>query len=182
MAPFTRTIELVRRELDDIAVETDRWFDRPSELRCVRPSGGGWTIDEILEHITLTNRFLLLTCEKHRRIALHRAKRGDRVPDGESDLDRMESIGQRGSFEWIRPAHMEPSGTTDPVHVRETMRQQWEECIAILGVLDGGIGALCAVKMTVNDLGKIDLYQWLYFIALHAKRHVQQMRAVEAEF
>jgi hypothetical protein len=32
--------------------------------------------------------------------------------------------------------------------------------------------------MSVNDLGKIDLYQWLYFLAQHARRHVQQMQEV----
>ena len=36
--------------------------------------------------------------------------------------------------------------------------------------------------MTVNDLGKIDVYQYLYFLAQHAKRHVGQMEKVEAEF
>lgn len=35
--------------------------------------------------------------------------------------------------------------------------------------------------MSVNDLGKIDLYQWLYFLARHARRHVQQMQEVERQ-
>jgi hypothetical protein len=36
--------------------------------------------------------------------------------------------------------------------------------------------------MSVNDLGKIDLYQWLYFLGQHARRHLQQMQEVEREF
>jgi hypothetical protein len=36
--------------------------------------------------------------------------------------------------------------------------------------------------MSVNDLGKIDLYQWLCFLAQHARRHLHQLRAVEGEF
>ena len=35
--------------------------------------------------------------------------------------------------------------------------------------------------MTVNGLGKIDLYQWLYFIAQHARRHLQQLAALDDE-
>ena len=48
--------------------------------------------------------------------------------------------------------------------------------------IGGGVGALCRVTMTVNDMGKIDLYQWLFFIAQHARRHLQQLAAIEAEF
>jgi len=36
--------------------------------------------------------------------------------------------------------------------------------------------------MTVNALGKIDLYQWLFFLSQHARRHLQQLAAIEAEF
>jgi hypothetical protein len=36
--------------------------------------------------------------------------------------------------------------------------------------------------MPVNALGRIDLYQWLFFIVQHARRHLQQMASTEAEF
>jgi hypothetical protein len=36
--------------------------------------------------------------------------------------------------------------------------------------------------MSVNALGRIDLYQWLYFLAQHARRHLQQMASIEEEF
>lgn len=158
----------------------DVWFDRPAELRGLRPASGGWTIDEILEHIMLTNRFLLLTCDKHRRIALRRFQRGDTIPEGESDLAKMIAIGQRGAFVWKRPQHMEPSGQVPLEDVRRTLNEQWHSCTEILASLADGKGALCAVMMTVNSLGKIDLYQWLYFLAMHAKRHGAQMREIEA--
>lgn len=45
-----------------------------------------------------------------------------------------------------------------------------------------GKGALCRVTMTVADPGKIDLYQWLFFLAQRAACHVQQMTANQAEF
>jgi hypothetical protein len=38
-----------------------------------------------------------------------------------------------------------------------------------LGRLGGGIGALCRVTMSVNGLGKIDLYLWLFFLAQQAR-------------
>ncbi len=179
---FAATISKTRRALDEIAVDVDAWFDRAEQLRRYQPSGGGWNIEQILEHVSLTNHFLLLTCEKHSRIALQRAERGDRIPEGESDLERMADIGERGSFRWIRPEHMEPTGARPFADVRSAIFRQWEQCNAILGALGGGEGALCHVTMTVHGLGKIDLYQWLYFVVLHARRHVQQMAAIEAEF
>jgi hypothetical protein len=36
--------------------------------------------------------------------------------------------------------------------------------------------------MSVNNLGKLDVYQYLYFLSLHAQRHLQQMNKIEEEF
>src|SRR5437660_1369416 len=90
------------------------------------------------------------------------------------------ACGQRGSFGWVRPEHMEPTGVPS-AEVRSTLREQLGECLILLERLDGGVGAVCRVTMTVNELGKIDLYQWLYFLAQHARRHLQQLAAIEAE-
>ena len=52
----------------------------------------------------------MLTLRKWVGIAEQRARRGDPLSEGESDLGRLEVIGQRGSFGWVRPEHMEPTG------------------------------------------------------------------------
>ena len=75
-----------------------------------------------------------------------------------------------------------PTGVPSSAEVRATLRQQLGECLILLERIGGGVGALSRVTMTVNALGKIDLYQWLYFLAQHARRHVQQLAAIEAEF
>jgi hypothetical protein len=178
---YEGTARAVRDALCAILARIDVWFERPEDLRRFRPSSGDWSVDQVLEHVTLTNRFLMLTLRKWARIAEHRAGRGDRIPEGESDLGRLEVIGERGSFGWVRPQHMEPTGAP-AAEVRATLRQQLAECLILLERLGGGVGALCRVTMTVNALGKIDLYQWLYFLAQHARRHLQQLEAIEAEF
>jgi hypothetical protein len=180
--PYEGTTRAVRDALCAILAGVDGWFDRPESLRRFRPASGGWSVDQVLEHVTLTNHFLLLTLRKWAGIAQHRASRGDPIPQGESDLSRLEVIGERGSFEWIRPEHMEPTAMPSSVEVRALLRQQLGECLILLERISGGVGALCRVTMTVNALGKIDLYQWLYFLAQHARRHVQQMAAIELEF
>ncbi|MEN4760257.1 hypothetical protein ABEG63_07945 [Chryseobacterium sp. C39-AII1] len=35
--------------------------------------------------------------------------------------------------------------------------------------------------MTVNELGKINVYEYIYFLSLHAQRHVTQMKNNELE-
>jgi hypothetical protein len=36
--------------------------------------------------------------------------------------------------------------------------------------------------MSVNNLGKLDVYQYIYFLSLHAERHLQQLKKIEEEF
>jgi DinB superfamily len=181
ISPYSRTIERVRTALAGTFAEADTWFDRPEPLRTFRPSDGGWTIDEILEHITLTSHFLMIVIRNSTRKALKRAADAS-IPPQESDLELLEPIGRRGTFSWARPEHMIPTGTVPGEEVRRTMREQLAECLGFLDQLAGGEGSLFKVRMSVKDSGKLDVYQWLYFVAQHAKRHVDQMRENEEEW
>jgi hypothetical protein len=176
------TIATVRATLDEVFAQVDGWFDRPAQERAFRPETGRWTIDEVLEHISLTNHFLMVTLRKSVETAVRRAASGELIPDGESDLQRLEPIGRRGSFPWARPDHMEPGGALPAGQVRATLQRQVEECLALLERMTRGEGALCHLRMSVNALGRIDLYQWLYFLAQHARRHLQHMASIEDEF
>ncbi len=178
-APYRETIATVRDTLTSVFAEVDAWFDRPEEVRAFRPPNGGWTIDEVLEHVTLTNHYLLLVIRKSTGKALARAARRGAVTEGESDLRLLEPIGQRGSFPWTRPDHMVPTGERPLGEVRSLMREQVRECLDLLGRLGGGEGSLHRVRMSVNECGRLDVYQWLQFLALHARRHLTQMSANE---
>ncbi len=180
--PYERTIASIRQSLKETFRDIDLWFDRPEELKNYQPTSGGWSIREVLEHISLTNHFLMLTLTKWVAIAMKRASRGVPIPDGESDLDHLNLIGVRGSFVWDRPTHMEPTGRLGSVEVRAVLAGQLSECLRMLEQMGRGEGSLCRVRMTVNALGKIDLYQWLYFLVQHARRHLQQMTANQAEY
>lgn len=180
--PFERTVATVRQALLSTFTEVDGWFDRPEELRRFKPISGGWFVDQVLEHITLTNHFLMLVIRRWTEKALRKAEKGGPIPDGESDLTRLDIIGERGSFTWVRPEHMEPSANPSATAVRDTMWRQVSECLDLLNRMGSGEGSLCKVSMSVNGLGKIDLYQWLYFLAQHAQRHLHQVREVEDDY
>jgi hypothetical protein len=176
-----RTVAIVRASLVEVFAEVDGWFDRPADERAFRPSSGGWTIDEVLEHVSLTNHFLMLTFRKAVEKAVRRAAAGQPASAEESDLERLDAIGRRGSFPWARPEHMEPTGRTTPEEVRALLRRQEKECLALLERLNHGEGALWYLRMSVDTLGRIDLYQWLYFLVQHARRHLQQMAAIQRQ-
>lgn len=180
--PYRATIEHVGAAIRSTFQAVDEWFDKPAALRSYKPSSGGWSIDEVLEHITLTSHFLMIVIRNSARKALKRAASGAAIPEGESDLDLLESISRRGSFTWSRPEHMVPTGEVSSEQVRTRMREQARECLDILAQLRGGEGALLKVSMSVNKSGRLDVYQWLYFLAQHAKRHIAQMQEVEAEW
>jgi DinB superfamily len=180
--PCRGTIATVRDTLTSVFAEVDAWFDKPGEARAFRLPDGGWTVDEVLEHITLTNHYLLLVIRKSTGKALARAARRGPILEGESDLRLLDPIGERGSFPWARPDHMVPTGQRPSGEVRLLMRDQVRECLDILGRLGGGEGALHRVRMSVNECGRLDVYQWLQFLALHARRHLVQMSATEARY
>ena len=174
------TRELLRTTFDSI----DAWFDRREELREYKPMDGGWSVKQVLEHIGLTNHFLLILINKGAEKAMREASRLDlqtELLNYHFHRDKLDEIGSR-TFEWIRPSHMEPQGDKAPSEVRQQLRAQLEECLCILDKLKNGEGALCRTAMSVNELGKLDVYEYIYFLARHGQRHLKQMERVEAEF
>lgn len=180
--PYEQTIQKVCSTLEEAIAEIDTWFKRSEESRRYKPQDGGWSINEILEHITLTSHYLLLIIRKNSKKALKRAERGETIPEGESDLQRLEPIGHPDAFPWIRPEHMEPTRTPSLEEILARLHAQYQECQAILASLKQGEGALSTIRMSVQDLGKMDMYQWIYFLALHQQRHIAQMAQVYQEW
>lgn len=179
--PYEKTIQAVQQALSEAQVELERWFEQSEESRSYRPQDGGWSIQAILEHITLTNHYLLLIIRQGQEKAVRRAGRGEPVNEGESDLDRLAPIGHPDAFPWIRPEHMEPTGALLE-DVRARLHAQYQECLTILSGLGNGEGSLYRVRMSVQNLGKMDMYQWLYFLMLHQKRHIVQIEQVFEEW
>jgi hypothetical protein len=65
--------------------------------------------------------------------------------------------------------------------IRELLSQQYHQCLNYLDLMKNGKGLLCKTTMTVNKLGKINVYEYIYFLSLHAQRHLIQMKNIELE-
>lgn len=163
----------------------DKWFDKPENTRNYRPKNGGWTINEILEHIELTSHFLLKLIDKGTIKALKNKENYDlnkELSNYSFQKENINAIGIHKSFPWIRPEHMEPKGEKVQKIIRKDMKVQLERCLDYLHKMPNGEGILCKTTMSVNDLGKIDVYEYLYFLAKHAERHIAQMEKNEKEY
>jgi DinB superfamily len=185
----TMDIQSIITDIKNSLVNTystiDTWFDKDLKLRNYRPTSGGWTINEILEHIGLTNHFLLILIDKGTTKALQNVHKLDLKTELQNHVfhfDKLTEVGIHKSFTWIRPEHMEPKGdkTIDEIH--NQLKEQVSQCLNNLDRLKNGEGVLYKTTMTVNDLGKINVYEYIYFLAQHGQRHVTQMEKNASEF
>ena len=161
------------------------WFHAKEEVLNFRPADQGWTIAEILEHIALTSHFLLKLIDKASNKALRNVKGlslEEALRNVDLDPEKMEAVGVHGSFAWIRPVHMEPEGKRSLEEIRNELTGQLRRCLDQLTLLKNGEGLLQMTTMSVNDLGKLNVYEYIYFLSLHADRHLQQISGNKREF
>lgn len=184
--PLEHIIINLKRELIRTFAVLDEWFDKEYSLCSYKPAAGGWSVPEVLEHIMLTNHFLLIIIDKGSTKALTKSEAflGSVLwPEGYSlNNPTLHEIADPNAFEWQRPEHHQPSGRHPLWEIRREVRSQLEQCLITLELLPNGEGVLHHTTMSVNNLGKLDVYQYVYFLSLHAQRHLRQMEKIEAEF
>jgi len=164
--------------------EIDGWFEKDKEVLDFLPANGGWTVQQILERIYLTNFYLLILIEKGSKKAMRNYTGLDlnaEIKNYSFNKEKFEEVGKYGYFDWIRPEHMEPKGDLSLNEIRNLIAQQYHQCLGYLKLMKNGEGLLCKTTMTVNELGKINVYEYIYFLSLHAQRHLTQMKKNESE-
>jgi len=175
----------IQQDLSKAFADLFLCFEANDKLLDYRPAKGGWTIREVLEHVSLTNHFLLILIRKGTAKAVELAKDknfDDLLLNYNLDWEKLRMIGEHNSFKWNRPEHMEPKGILSLDEIRTTLKEQMQECLSLLDQMPDGEGVLYKTMMSVNDLGRIDVYHYIYFLVQHANRHLMQMEKVRAEF
>lgn len=153
---------------------------RLDEARLRRaPEGGGWSGIEVLEHVALTDRFLLVLADKIARKSLSRAARGDAWPASAPSFAHLEHIAGR-ELEWRAPEHMRPTGAVELETIARTLESDRERAFALLEQCPDGVGTLHRIRMSVvgGEDDRLELYQYLEVLRLHAERHVRQLDRV----
>lgn len=149
------------------------WLRVDQRLWSHRPGEGSWSVGEVLEHVALSNRYLLILVEKLRERSLRRLAEGAPLPQAVRDFTLLDALASR-EFRWPHPAHMAPSGAADRGAIASELEQQRERCLSILRELPSGEGALHSLRMSVVG-ARLDLYQYLRLVDLHLLRHLGQM-------
>jgi hypothetical protein len=178
-------INKIRTELRLMFDELYSCFTMGDEYLNYQPNNNGWTMRKVLEHISLTNHFLLILVKKGTLKAIAKAEKTDysnMLVDYNVDWSKLKAVGKHQSFYWNRPEHMEPAGVLELDVIKQTLQQQLIECLGCLDQLKNGEGVLYKTTMSVNGLGKIDVYHYILFLAMHAKRHVTQIEKIKAEY
>jgi hypothetical protein len=179
------TLSRIRYELYDVRNLLSQWFHESDDVLNYQPEDGGWSVNQVLEHIVLTSHYLLLLIDKASEKSLERARKKTIDVNWETYTltpPGLEEIGVHRSFLWGHPDHMEPKGEVELVAIKDRMMSQLNQCETHLDLLKNGEGVLCYTMMSVNGIGKLDVYQYIYFLVLHAKRHVTQMEKNKEEY
>jgi hypothetical protein len=184
--PIASLLPELSSYLTDTFALVDQWFDQPAAVREYRPADLGWTTNEVLAHIALTNHYLLVLIQKGTTKALANMQGRDLAAElatYQFPREKLAAIGVLHGFEWIRPDHMQPRLHKLPLPaIRQQLRDQLTQALGYLDQLPSGEGLLYQTTMSVNDLGKLNVYEYSYFLAQHARRHLTQMQENAAEF
>ncbi len=146
-------IQMNKNAIEITFQEIDKWFEKSELLRAYRPQDKSWTINEILEHISLTNYFLLILINKGTKKAVEIARKGDAIidlSDYKFGSEKLDEIAIYDSFNWINPEHMEPNGEKSLLEIRILLKTQVIQCLTNLDEMANGEGTLYKTMMTVN--------------------------------
>jgi hypothetical protein len=140
-----------------------------------RPHAAAWSGAEILEHVALMDRFVLVLVEKIAARTRARLARGEPWPTAPPDLARVAqaALEQRA---WPHPPHMAPAGALTPSQSAAALARDRARCRAWLAEFPAGEGTLHRIRMSrVEGEDRLELYQFLELVARHAQRHAAQL-------
>lgn len=145
----------------------------PNDTLCRRSSADGWSVAEILDHLSIVEAGIA-------RLITKRAGRARE--QGLSEERSTESV--LGSFDQQRakldnaimqaPAMVHPRANVDIKDALEGLETSREALRAAAVAADGL--SLGEIKHTHPLLGELDLYQWLIFVGQHERRHRKQIQ------
>ena len=172
----------VLQRLARAATELDAWCDAPDALLDHHPRPEAWSPREILEHVALTQHFLLVLAKKIRDKSRVRLAAGDPWPTAAPRHDALVALANRAE-PWAHPAHMAPGGTRPLDEIRAELADQLQAAIELVREMPAGEGTLHRIRMSrVPGDDRLGLVEYVDVLALHAGRHLAQLAAAKTSF
>lgn len=139
------------------------------------PAADSWSRIEVLEHVAIVNRYLLLLAAKLAAKSARRAARGDAWPSRAPDLEALASI-ETDATPWQAPEHMLPTGSVPAAAVARELAAQRAAIAALLARVPSGQGTLADARMShLGEGARLDCYGMVEFLRRHARRHRRRL-------
>lgn len=152
----------------------------PPELRERKPAPDGWSVAEVIEHLSIIEQGVAALLTMHVTAA-----RGSGVgPDPDTSsvvasyanpdalIDRTTKI--------AAPKRVQPTGTIDAAAGARALVQAHAAMISSLQNANGV--CLGNLMQTHPVLGPLNLYHWVVALGLHDRRHAAQIREIGQSF
>jgi hypothetical protein len=178
-------LALLRNEITNTFAALSQWLARNDTVRSYRSPHEEWNVGQVLEHVAMANHYLMLLIDKGVKKAVRRTdteKIEHELKNYRLSNPLLEEIGINNSFPWECPPHMRPSGAIPAEDICGMLGEQESRLMDLLGMLQNGEGVLCKTSLSVHSLGRLDVYQYIYFLLKHAQRHIAQMEEIGSEY
>ena len=152
----------------------------PEPLREARPTETAWSAAEVLEHLMRVEKGIakLLVMKVGEVQAMPDAPR-EALNIADFSCPRLDVLLDRAS-RIDAPERVVPVGELSADAARGALLETRRSLLEQLHAADGL--ALSSVIHPHPFLGPLDLYEWVYFVALHERRHTAQVREIAAHF
>jgi DinB superfamily len=148
--------------------------DLPSEKQDWRENGEGWSIKEIVEHVSLVESGSLRIAQKLFGKAESNAIESETLPPIPTDFfGKLESVRDR---KLQAPERIHPQGEqslADSLAKLKEDRGVLQDLRAKLEKIDASVPTF-----PHPALGDLNIYQWIIMIGLHERRHLMQIERI----
>lgn len=146
----------------------------PPEKQDLRENGAGWSIKEIIEHVSIVEDRMLRVTQKLLAKAQKDAVLSDVLPPIPADFfAKLEAARDR---KLQAPEQIHPQGEQSIADSLEKLKKDR----SVLAELRAEIEKIDASAPTLPHpaLGDLNLYQWIIMIGLHERRHLMQIERI----
>lgn len=139
-----------------------------------RENGAGWSIKEIVEHVSMVEERMLKAIQKLLAEAQEKAVFSEVFPSVPADFfARLEAARDR---KLEAPEQLHPQGGQSLADSLAKMKRNR----SVLAELQADVEKIDASAPTLPHpaLGDLNLYQWIIMIGLHERRHLMQIERI----
>jgi hypothetical protein len=164
-------LDSATRDLHEVAAAI------PGALHARRPSADRWSINEVLEHISIVEQLFVGSLIHSIGTAKNAGLAGE-VDQPEMLSEQLQMTVEDRGVPRTAPERAQPTGTIDATAALTAIAEQHARLRGALASVAGL--RVSAVAMEHRAFGMLNVYQWVDLIAGHERRHLAQIRETAA--